>query len=183
MRRHGAFLLLDDAHSFRSWENGSGPRALGIEDEIDFVTGTFSKSPSVGGFFGAESTTSPLRVRFAPAVTVKHPRSSPQPRRPKGRPGARAAASRKNRMCMKASRFRCRRSAEPGHRQPHGRPGCRGGSAGPSRCGVYPLIVPQGPECSRLRSRAHREQWSRPPGYAAVVQRLFDQPRRASAYA
>jgi len=51
--RHGASLLLDEAHSFGVF----GPRGLGIAeqagllDEVDFIVGTFSKSlGGIGGF-------------------------------------------------------------------------------------------------------------------------------------
>ncbi len=52
-RRHGAWLLVDEAHSFGVF----GPRGLGLSeeagllDEVDFIVGTFSKSlGGVGGF-------------------------------------------------------------------------------------------------------------------------------------
>jgi 8-amino-7-oxononanoate synthase len=68
VKRHGAFLLLDDAHSFGIMgETGRGlAETLGIEDEIDFVTGTFSKSlGSVGGFFASRKhDVAPLRSQI-----------------------------------------------------------------------------------------------------------------------
>jgi 8-amino-7-oxononanoate synthase len=52
-RRHGAWLLVDEAHSFGVF----GPRGLGLSeelgllDDVDFIVGTFSKSlGGVGGF-------------------------------------------------------------------------------------------------------------------------------------
>ena len=52
-RRHGAWLLVDEAHSFGVF----GPRGLGLSEEqqvlaeVDFIVGTFSKSlGGVGGF-------------------------------------------------------------------------------------------------------------------------------------
>ncbi|HSG89338.1 MAG TPA: aminotransferase class I/II-fold pyridoxal phosphate-dependent enzyme [Pseudomonadales bacterium] len=51
--KYGAFLLLDDAHSFGTMgANGRGlAEAEGVEDQVDFLTGTFSKSlGSVGGY-------------------------------------------------------------------------------------------------------------------------------------
>lgn len=52
-RRHGAWLIVDEAHSFGAF----GPRGLGLcaelglLDEVDFIVGTFSKSlGGVGGF-------------------------------------------------------------------------------------------------------------------------------------
>ena len=52
-RRHGAWLLVDEAHSFGVFgETGLGlAQQEGVLDDVDFVVGTFSKSlGSVGGF-------------------------------------------------------------------------------------------------------------------------------------
>ncbi len=52
-RRYGGYLLLDEAHSVGVLgAHGRGlAEAAGVEDEVDFVVGTFSKSlGSVGGF-------------------------------------------------------------------------------------------------------------------------------------
>lgn len=52
-RKHGAWLLLDEAHSFGVFgERGLGlAEHLGLLDGIDFIVGTFSKSlGSIGGF-------------------------------------------------------------------------------------------------------------------------------------
>jgi 8-amino-7-oxononanoate synthase len=52
-KRHGAWLLLDEAHSFGVFgEHGLGvAEDRGVLDEIDFVVGTFSKSlAGIGGF-------------------------------------------------------------------------------------------------------------------------------------
>jgi 8-amino-7-oxononanoate synthase len=51
--RHGAYVLLDEAHSFGVF--GEGGRGVcekdGVLDQVDFYTGTFSKSlASIGGF-------------------------------------------------------------------------------------------------------------------------------------
>jgi 8-amino-7-oxononanoate synthase len=51
--RHGAFLLVDEAHSFGVFgANGRGvAEADGVEADIDFICGTFSKSlGAIGGF-------------------------------------------------------------------------------------------------------------------------------------
>jgi 8-amino-7-oxononanoate synthase len=51
--RHGAYLLVDEAHSFGVYgETGKGVcEAEGVMDEIDFYTGTFSKAlAAIGGF-------------------------------------------------------------------------------------------------------------------------------------
>jgi 8-amino-7-oxononanoate synthase len=52
-KRHGAFLFVDEAHSLGViGENGRGvAEEQGVEDEVDFVAGTFSKSlGSIGGY-------------------------------------------------------------------------------------------------------------------------------------
>ncbi|TPW29943.1 serine palmitoyltransferase [Pararhizobium mangrovi] len=52
-RRYGAYLIVDEAHSMGVLgENGRGlAEELGVENDVDFVIGTFSKSlGSVGGF-------------------------------------------------------------------------------------------------------------------------------------
>lgn len=51
--RHGAYVLLDEAHSFGVFgDNGRGAAEdQGVIGEVDFYTGTFSKSlASIGGF-------------------------------------------------------------------------------------------------------------------------------------
>jgi 8-amino-7-oxononanoate synthase len=51
--RHGARLMVDDAHGLGVFgENGRGtPEHFGVEDEVDLVMGTFSKSlAAIGGF-------------------------------------------------------------------------------------------------------------------------------------
>ena len=56
-KRHGAWLLVDEAHSFGCFgAHGRGlAEAQGVEDEVDFVVGTFSKSLGAIGGFGASS--------------------------------------------------------------------------------------------------------------------------------
>lgn len=56
-KRYGARLMVDDAHGLGVFgENGRGtPEHFGVEDDIDLVMGTFSKSlASVGGFIAGE---------------------------------------------------------------------------------------------------------------------------------
>ncbi|MEO1137402.1 MAG: aminotransferase class I/II-fold pyridoxal phosphate-dependent enzyme, partial [Pseudomonadota bacterium] len=51
--KHGAYVLLDEAHSFGAFgDHGRGVcETEGILDQVDFYTGTFSKSlASIGGF-------------------------------------------------------------------------------------------------------------------------------------
>ncbi|HFD81476.1 MAG TPA: aminotransferase class I/II-fold pyridoxal phosphate-dependent enzyme [Gammaproteobacteria bacterium] len=52
-RRHGGMLLVDEAHSLGMLgEHGRGvAEAAGVEDEVDFIVGTFSKSlGAIGGY-------------------------------------------------------------------------------------------------------------------------------------
>jgi len=52
-RRYGAYLLVDEAHSLGVLgQNGRGlAEEVAVEEEVDFITGTFSKSlGSIGGF-------------------------------------------------------------------------------------------------------------------------------------
>ncbi|MBW2716265.1 MAG: aminotransferase class I/II-fold pyridoxal phosphate-dependent enzyme [Deltaproteobacteria bacterium] len=56
--RYGARLLVDDAHGLGVFgENGRGtPEYFGIEDEVDLLMGTFSKSlATVGGFIAGSA--------------------------------------------------------------------------------------------------------------------------------
>lgn len=66
--RYGAYLLLDDAHSFGTMgANGRGlAEAEGVEDAVDFITGTFSKSlGSVGGYCASRKhDINPLRSQI-----------------------------------------------------------------------------------------------------------------------
>ena len=56
-RRHGAWLLVDEAHSFGCFgEHGRGlAEEQGVEADVDFVVGTFSKSLGAIGGFGASN--------------------------------------------------------------------------------------------------------------------------------
>lgn len=53
---HGARLILDDAHSIGVLGNGHGTAAqFGLTDQVDLITGTFSKSlASLGGFVAGD---------------------------------------------------------------------------------------------------------------------------------
>jgi 7-keto-8-aminopelargonate synthetase-like enzyme len=56
-KRHGAWLLVDEAHSFGCFgKTGRGlAEEQGVEGEVDFVVGTFSKSLGAIGGFGASN--------------------------------------------------------------------------------------------------------------------------------
>lgn len=54
--KHGAYLLVDEAHSFGVYgETGKGVcEAEGVMDQVDFYTGTFSKAlAAIGGFLAS----------------------------------------------------------------------------------------------------------------------------------
>ncbi len=71
-RRNGAALALDDAHSLGVLgPNGDGTAAhFGLQDEVDIIAGTFSKSlASIGGFVAAsESVIHYLRHHSRPLI-------------------------------------------------------------------------------------------------------------------
>jgi 8-amino-7-oxononanoate synthase len=66
-RRYGAYLLVDEAHSFGVL--GAHGRGLaeeaGVEDAVDFVLGTFSKSLGTIGGFGASDHPELESLRYA----------------------------------------------------------------------------------------------------------------------
>jgi len=56
-RKHGARLMVDDAHSLGVMARGRGTAAhFGVTDQVDLIMGTFSKSfASLGGFIAGDS--------------------------------------------------------------------------------------------------------------------------------
>lgn len=56
-KKYGARIMVDDAHSIGVLGNGRGTAAhFGLQDEVDIVMGTFSKSfASVGGFISGKA--------------------------------------------------------------------------------------------------------------------------------
>ena len=79
-KRHGAWLLVDEAHSFGLF----GPKGLGLceelglLDDVDFIVGTFSKSlGGVGGFcIGRHEDTELLRMVSRPYIFTAAPAPS-----------------------------------------------------------------------------------------------------------
>lgn len=71
-RRYGAALMVDDAHSLGVMgPNGNGTAAhFGVTDDVDLITGTFSKSlASIGGYVAAnESIIDFLRHHSRPLI-------------------------------------------------------------------------------------------------------------------
>jgi 8-amino-7-oxononanoate synthase len=55
-KRHGARIMVDDAHSIGVLAQGHGtPAHFGLTDEVDLIMGTFSKSlASIGGFIAGD---------------------------------------------------------------------------------------------------------------------------------
>jgi len=68
VEQHGAYILLDDAHSFGIMENEGRGLAyiLDCQRRVDFITGTFSKSlGSIGGFLvSLKHNIEPLRAQI-----------------------------------------------------------------------------------------------------------------------
>ncbi len=56
-KRHGARIMVDDAHSIGVLADGHGTAAhFGLTDEVDLIMGTFSKSlASIGGFIAGDA--------------------------------------------------------------------------------------------------------------------------------
>lgn len=76
-KRHGAWLIVDEAHSFGLFgERGLGLcEELGLLDRVDFVVGTFSKSlGSVGGFcVGRHAELDLIRMASRPYIFTASP--------------------------------------------------------------------------------------------------------------
>lgn len=78
-RRHGVELLVDEAHSLGVFgDNGRGiAEAYGVEDDVDYVVGTFSKSLGAVGGFGASSNPEFEQLRFTSRPYMFTASSSP----------------------------------------------------------------------------------------------------------
>ena len=78
-REYGYTLLLDEAHSFGVLgENGRGlGEEAGLEDEVDFIVGTFSKSIGSIGGFGAGNHPMTDLIRYAARAYMFTASSSP----------------------------------------------------------------------------------------------------------
>ena len=78
-RRHGVDLLVDEAHSLGVFgDNGRGiAEAYGVEKDVDYVVGTFSKSLGAVGGFGASDNPAFERLRFTSRPYMFTASSSP----------------------------------------------------------------------------------------------------------
>jgi len=78
-RRHDVELLVDEAHSLGVFGvNGRGiAEAYGVEDDVDYVVGTFSKSLGAVGGFGASSNPEFEQLRFTSRPYMFTASSSP----------------------------------------------------------------------------------------------------------
>lgn len=78
-RRLGGYLLVDEAHSFGVMgEHGRGlAEALGVEQDVDIIMGTFSKSlASIGGFVVGGKGMDVLRYSSRPYIFTASPSPS-----------------------------------------------------------------------------------------------------------
>ncbi|CAI1663297.1 serine palmitoyltransferase [Serratia proteamaculans] len=78
-RRLGGYLLVDEAHSFGVMgANGRGlAEALGVEQDVDIILGTFSKSlASIGGFAVGSKAMDVLRYSSRPYIFTASPSPS-----------------------------------------------------------------------------------------------------------
>lgn len=78
-RRLGGYLLVDEAHSFGVMgANGRGlAEALGVEQDVDIIVGTFSKSlASIGGFAVGGKEMEVLRYSSRPYIFTASPSPS-----------------------------------------------------------------------------------------------------------
>lgn len=78
-RRLGGYLLVDEAHSFGVMgETGRGlAEELGVEEEVDIILGTFSKSlASIGGFAVGSKAMEVLRYSSRPYIFTASPSPS-----------------------------------------------------------------------------------------------------------
>jgi 8-amino-7-oxononanoate synthase len=78
-RRHGVELLVDEAHSLGVFgDHGRGiAEAYGVEKDVDYVVGTFSKSLGAVGGFGASDNAEFDQLRFTSRPYMFTASSSP----------------------------------------------------------------------------------------------------------
>ena len=78
-RRHGVELLVDEAHSLGVFgDHGRGTaESMGVEKDVDYVVGTFSKSLGAVGGFGASDNPQFERLRFTSRPYMFTASSSP----------------------------------------------------------------------------------------------------------
>ncbi|ENO9692168.1 aminotransferase class I/II-fold pyridoxal phosphate-dependent enzyme [Escherichia coli] len=78
-RRFGGFLIVDEAHSFGVLgKNGRGlAEEVGVEDDVDIIVGTFSKSlAAIGGFAVGNKEMDVLRYASRPYIFTASPSPS-----------------------------------------------------------------------------------------------------------
>lgn len=78
-RRYGGYLIVDEAHSFGVMgATGRGlAEELGVEDDVDIIVGTFSKSlASIGGFAVGSKAMEVLRYSSRPYIFTASPSPS-----------------------------------------------------------------------------------------------------------
>lgn len=69
-RRYGAWLLVDEAHALGVLAERGLAQAAGVEEEVDFVTGTFSKSLGATGGFCVSDRPELDSIRYASRAYV-----------------------------------------------------------------------------------------------------------------
>ncbi len=119
-RKHGARLMVDDAHSLGVMARGRGTAAhFGLTDQVDLIMGTFSKSfASLGGFIAGDDRPHPLHPAPCPRADLQRLHARLQRRRRPGGTGHHGARTRACRPVVGGHRAHAGRADRPG--VPHG---------------------------------------------------------------